>query len=309
MQNIGRFLCADITQGEKMSQKNLFIGKHNNMLQSKKFTLIELLVVIAIITLLAGMLLPSLGKAKDEGRKAVCINNLKQLGLANTLYASAYGRFVPGRNGTHSSGTPWSAGQHWFGYRETSSDDWDTSKSPLTEFIGTKGEMLVCESARSIVEGSGMNGGAGGYGYNSYGIGSTAYSEGYGGSAGNASCWDNGGAARVANPSSTVMFADSANFAWGTTKLEVKTDLLPPISIFGRTPEELTNPNHSGTKNYGVMHFRHNGKTANVTWADGHVTQEHLAFSWAWGGTDDPDRAKAGLGLFGPEDNSLFDVY
>ena len=59
------------------------------------FSLIELLVVIAIIGLLAALLLPVLGRARDKSRDIKCISNLKQLGIAVYLYADEHEGRLP----------------------------------------------------------------------------------------------------------------------------------------------------------------------------------------------------------------------
>ena len=59
------------------------------------FTLIELLVVIAVIAILAALLLPSLSSARDTSRKAGCISNLRQVGLAIQMYAHDFDGRIP----------------------------------------------------------------------------------------------------------------------------------------------------------------------------------------------------------------------
>jgi len=67
----------------------------NHLKKSSGFTLIELLVVIAIIGILAAILLPALGRAREAARRASCANNLKQFGLVYKMYANEWDGSLP----------------------------------------------------------------------------------------------------------------------------------------------------------------------------------------------------------------------
>ena len=256
------------------------------------FTLIELMMVVAVIGVLAALLAPVLTSGLNRAQASKCQSNIRQLFIANTLYAAEHGSYV--------AAAPDIFGKNlvrWHGTRSSTQKPFDGTRGPLYEYLSRSDGIRSCPSFKNLRSGaafSAFEDSCGGYGYNDRGVGSRSYYDGY----------NSNGVTRgmspgsIRQPAETVMFCDTAYpQPYGSPSYLIEYSFAESYQFVS----DHTPPVASGQAD-PTIHFRHSGR-ANVVWCDGHVSSE--AMTVAGGGNFD----RFNLGWFGPANNTLFDPH
>lgn len=268
--------------------------KQKRNIPAAGFSLIELLISIGIIGLLAALLLPALAVTRQQAVSVQCVNNLRQLYLANTMFAAEHdGRYAPAAPDINKDG---GGLVRWHGERPAITQAFDPADGPLSDYL-PDGRVKECPAFFEFSEAGEkpnvFESGTGGYGYNRMYIGGTDFLDPF-----PESLRHGVRDVDIRRPGDTVMFADAA---------------LPQNGYiieygFIEAPHFVTPEYPEGNPDFGFaspsIHFRHRGR-ANVLWADGHITSER----WEWAPLRNTygalNRAWA-VGWFGPKNNYYF---
>lgn len=240
----------------------------------KKFTLIELLVVVAIIGILASILMPSLGKARQKAKIAVCLSQNKQIAIAWELYMSGN----EGRGFDYVIKDP--AKQIWTGYLKLYLDTAEVYRCPETEKVGETANYTLGNAKSAWREGR----------YNTeapWNTGSLAYNinlcpkNNYA---------DNGGyrtyqtQSHISSPNDTPLSGD----AWWRAPANMANDLQRIV------PTDLSEPSNdaSGNTINKFITNRH-GKVTVLSFTDGHAKTLSFSdvFRQQWFDSYDPNKS------------------
>jgi prepilin-type N-terminal cleavage/methylation domain-containing protein/prepilin-type processing-associated H-X9-DG protein len=117
--------------------------------KKRAFTLVELLVVIGIIAVLISVLLPALGRAREQANQAACLSNLRQLGMAFVMYANDNKYWLPGT----SRGGP-QLDHDWLHYQFSTTRNLD--RSAIGKYLGKINDNGLSNQASNF-EGKTLN--------------------------------------------------------------------------------------------------------------------------------------------------------